>query len=262
MRPHVRRYAVAVAAIASLTLAGCGDEDAAPSGSDSPSASADGGLPSAADLQTYFAAIASRDPDQLEEALPLAGPGSIAEVYAGYNLAIATASLDGGQAPAQGEVSEVDGGYQGCEPDGAEESCVTWADLEGADGKLVDFTVDGEELDDRLKSGDGEVVESGGLGTAELLYAYQSVQSGALFVLAEVSSNGEDVGLANGEGAYSDSAGGEILATSTLGPSELAGDSQATIALIFQGAELGGSVTIPLYSADYQTHEELRLETE
>ena len=44
----------------------------------------------------------------------------------------------------------VDGGFEACGGTGPPDQCATWADLEGEDGKLTDFTVNGTKLDDSL----------------------------------------------------------------------------------------------------------------
>ncbi len=261
MRSYPHRAAAAAVVAACLVLTGCGDSDDKPdSGTDGAGQGSDA-LPSDDELTAYFSAIASRDADQLEAAVSLAEPGSIAHTYAGYSLAVAHASLDGGAPAPSGELAEIDDGYRGCEQVDGGESCVTWSDLEGADGKLVSFTIDGESLDERLTSGTGETVESGGLVSAELLYAYRSVQSEDLFILAEVHSDAEAVSIAGSEATYLDETGQEVSAERTFGAVQLPADSDATVAVVFDGAAPGGVLTVPVYSEDFATEELLEIET-
>lgn len=261
---NLRRRVVAVAAATCLTLAGCsGADDPDDSGDpDGPGdGSPSGGASAPADLETYFAAIAHRDPDELESAIALARPGSIAYDYAGYTLAIATASLGEGTTPHRGELSEAGDGFRGCEQVNGEESCVTWSDVEVVDGQLVDFTIDGERLDDRLSTGDGEPVSSGTLAEATLLYTYQSVQSGALYVLAELTTAEAPVSLDLGDVTYRGDAGLDLHALDILGPTELEAGSTATIALVFPSGETGGVAGVTLHGDDPATEEELELAT-
>ena len=258
MLGHARRATVACLMLL-LVVSGCADEPDATGGPGDSAAAAE--LPSDQDLEAYFEAVATRDPEKLEKAEALAQPGSIAHTYAGYLLAVARAVTDGGQTPASGELTEVEGGYQGREQLDGGESCVTWADLEGADGKLVDFTIDGESLDNRLVAGGGQRVESGRLASAELLYAYESVQSGKLFVLAEIASNDEPIAIGSLDATYEDPAQGELGALEGLGPSTLGAASSATVAVIFAGARGGGPVTLPILTEDFAVTEELTLPT-
>lgn len=121
-----------------------------------------------ADIEAYFDAFATGDPNEMDDAKGLASPGSIAEAYLIHQSAAANASLDGGLGTFESKVSKVDGGYNLCStpPDGEEENCTVYADFKSARGKLSSFTIAGRDLADRLAIGDWrqEIHQSGKSG--------------------------------------------------------------------------------------------------
>ena len=62
---------------------------------------------------------------------------------------MAAATAAGQDSPAIPDVEEVDGGFKACVGDSSDQ-CATWTDLEGKDGKLTDFDINGIELSDLL----------------------------------------------------------------------------------------------------------------
>lgn len=264
----------AALAMAAAILVGCGTDDVKPAEGDgsvatvdngpSPTASgeAEGGtdLPSDEEVEAYFDAVSTYDIDDLELAMELSEPGSIAEAYAGYILASANSAIDGG-VPLEGEEPrKVTGGYESCPPEDPE-SCATWTDIEGRDGRIVKFRVNGEDIGDRLAAGNGQSVQAGSLARAELLYAYRSVQSDALFVLVRIESGEAPITVATYEGTYRAPEGRQSQSSQNSGPTELMGDSSATVALVFPGAEVGGTTAFPIYSDDFMTERVVELKT-
>lgn len=219
-------------------------------------------LPSEEDLQEYFDAAAGYDVAQLEEARALAEPGSIAEAYVGYLAASMTAYVDGGAPGLEGTTAEREGdGYEFCPDPTDDDTCLLFENIEGRDGKIVNFTINGESLDERLSVGSKKPARAGELGSARLLYAYQSVQSGALFVIAEVRSGQEPVTVASYEATYRSPKGRQSKATEFQGPSDLGADSTANISLAFPGAEPGGTATLKFFSDDFMTEKVVELKT-
>jgi hypothetical protein len=265
------------AAVFALVLAGCSGDEAKPASGDDDSVAqvdpdpstppaetssepVDTDLPSDDDIEAYFNAVSTYDVGDLKHAMKLSEPGSIAEAYAGYFLGAANASIDGGY-PLAGDLPiKVDGGYKACTGKG-EDACVTWADVEGRDGKIVNFTINGKELGPRISAGTGKSVDAGSLGQVKLLYAYQSVQSGGMFVVAEVRSGAAPITIGSYQATYRSREGRQSTAAETTGPTELAAKSLATIVLSFPNAEPGGTVTIPMFSEDFMTDGQAVLKT-
>jgi hypothetical protein len=235
---RLARACVPAAAVLVLALvAGCSSD-----GDDN-----DSGLPSDDDLATYFDAVASYDPDQLAEAREIAADGSPAEGYVAYLSDFAASAIAAGQPVAPAEATDVDGGFEACGGAGAADECVTWADLDGEDGKLTDFTVSGVPVDDSLVDLTGQApIESPGLYTVQPEHAYRSPQSGTLFVIVTITAG--DAPLSPEPGIYieQDQA---LNGVETRAPRTIEPGASTPVILAFpdaQQAALDGSVTFGL----------------
>lgn len=236
------RVAALVAVLLLVVAAGCSSDD---DGGEHP------GLPSDAELATYFDAVASYDPDQLAEAQELAADGSPAQGYAAYLGDFSTSAIAAGQPVPGAEAQEVDDGFKACGGTGAADECVTWADFDGEDGKLTDFTVAGVPVDESLVDlTDQAPIESPGLYTVQPEYAYRSPQSDTLFVLVTITAG--DAPLSPEPGIYIEQDqtlnGVETRAPRTIDPG-----SSTPVILAFPKAEdaaLDGSVTFGLRVGD------------
>ena len=244
--------------LASLLLAGCGD-GASERASDPPkdratsasTASVSSGLPSEADLATYFGAVASYDPDQLTEAAKIAALGSVAAEYVGYLHAFAESAIAGGDPAPAAEAEAVGGGYRACGGTGLPDECVVWGDLEGRDGKLVSFTINDRPVDPELTylEKSPELEGSGGL-LVHPLYAYRSIQSGTLFVLASVSAGRHTVEVDATSARYVVDRT-ELPGEDTRGPRLVAAGRTETVMFAFvnaAGLPLDGDVTFTVLS--------------
>lgn len=179
----IPRVVVALLVALALLSACSGDDD------DPPSPVTSSALPTDDELADYFGAVASYDPARLEAAVEVAAPGSPAEDYLGYLRGFAASAVAGGQPVEAAEAAPVEGGFEACGGSGAADECVTWSDLVGEGGALADFSVDDVALDDSLiPLGDQEPISPDGLFTVQPTYAYESPQSGSLFVLVEVTA--------------------------------------------------------------------------
>ena len=249
-RSGAARLVVAVALLlgAASTLSSCGDDD--PSATSS--ASADQALPPAADVEAYFAAVASYDPDRLTEALADTEPGSIAADYAGYLAALSRAAIAGGDPVPGAEIHATADGFKACGGTGGPQDCVEWADFEGHGGKLTGFTINGESLDGRLVAGDGTNVPAGDLAGVRLAFAYQSVQSGDLFVVVDVDA-AEDVTIRSEGAVYRLADGTPVHTSRYVGPTGTPADTQATVVLVFPQVAVGGRVDLDLVTADQRS---------
>jgi hypothetical protein len=141
----------------------------------------------------------------------------------------------------------VDGGFEACGGAGAADECVTWADLDGEDGKLTDFTVSGVPVDDSLVDLTGQApIESPGLYTVQTEYAYRSPQSGTLFVLVTITAG--DVPLSPEPGIYIEQ-DQTLNGVETRAPKTIEPGASTPVVLAFPKAEqaaLDGSVTFGL----------------
>jgi hypothetical protein len=252
---------VAVLVVVGGLLTSCGDDPSEPSATASTStatASTDD-LPSEAELEDYFAAVASYDPDRLERALASTEPGSVAASYAGYLQALAQAYVDSGRPVPGATIEPADGGgFTACGGTGRADDCVVWSDFEGRDGKLVDFTIDDQDLATRIRTGAATSVPAGSLGDVEIAHAYQSVQSNDLFVVVEVTGE-QDVTIRSGRATYA-VAGSGVAASRYVGPTGTAATGTATIVIVFPQVALGGVVTLELVGPD-QLSESVELAT-
>lgn len=125
----------------------------------------------------------------------------------------------------------------------------------------MSFKVNGQDLGPRISTGSGSVLRAGELGSAKFLYAYQSVQSGNLYVILGVKSRANKINVGSYEAKYRALTGRQSTASAVAGPTELAPHSSATIAMTFTGAKPGGVVTMPLLSENFETSRELQIKT-
>jgi len=223
-------------------VAGCG-------GNDEPEPATGPGLPSQADLESYFEAITSSDPDQIGKAASaVAAEGSLAQGYATYVGEVAVAAAAGGTPIEPADVDEVDGGFKAC---AGEDQCVTWTDLEGKGGKLVSFTVNDTKLQDLLVDLTGQPpIESAGLYEVQPEWAYRLPLSGTLNVVVTITA--ADVPLSAKAGIYIES--DKILHGSPpAGPGVVEPGASSPVVLPFpkaQDAKLDGQVTFNLRMDD------------
>ena len=205
-------------------------------------------LPDEDEVEAYFDAASTHDVVALDRAVKLAEKDSVAEAYAAHLLAYANASLDGGTPLSGSLVDPIDDGFESCDDEG----CVRWADIRGRDGKLVDFTVNGESLEGRMSAGDGTRVAAGELAQVTMVSAYKSVTSEGLDVVAEVRTGGVPIKLGLYEATYRSPEGRETVVAEFVGPSSLDSRSTATVVMSFPDADIGGLVTAPIFSSDFQ----------
>ena len=192
VRLRVPALLVSVLLTAGL-VAGCSD--------DPPKPATGPGLPSQADLKSYFQAITGSDIDALKTVqTDVAADGSPAQGYAAYITEYDLAA-NAAEAPVEPfDVEEVDNGFKACIGDSPDQ-CVTWTDLEGRDGKLANFTINGSSLDDLLVDLRAQApIESPGLYTVQPEWAYHQPTSGRLYVALSITAH--DVALSTREGTY------------------------------------------------------------
>ncbi len=231
---RLRLLSVVPVVLALTLVSGCSD-DAKPSA-----------LPSDDDLATYFGAIASYDVDRLAKAEDIAADGSPAQEYARYQQLYAIASTAGGNPLPSAEAEPVEGGFKACQDAGEGEECATWADLQGEDGRLSDFTVNGSDIKDALLSlEDQQPIDVDGLFTVQPTYAYRSPPLQVLFVLVSVTAADLPLEVQSRRAIYVEQ---DTLLTGadSRGPTAVEPGQTQTVILAFPEAEdaaLDGQVT-------------------
>jgi len=241
---RLRLLSVVPVVLAMVLVSGCSDDDSPGGGSSSSGSSA---LPSDDDLTAYFGAVASYDVDQLAAAEEIAAEGSPALEYVRYQQRYATASEAGGNPLLPAEAQPVDGGFEACIDAGEGEECATWADLQGEDGRLSDFTVNGVDIKDALLSlADQPPVDVDGLFTVQPLYAYVSPPRQVLFVLVEVTAADVPLEVLSRRALYVEQVA-LLQGADSRGPTTVDPGQTQTVILAFPKAEdvvLDGQVTL------------------
>lgn len=259
-----------------LLLTACADASVAPASSDdsasvvdqsqtessSPTPSTDRKAPSEQDFTAYFDGIASLKISDLEEAIELAAPGSLAEAYATYQKGLTQSAIDGGT-PFQDTVSsvkEVDGGYEYCVT-GATSQCFTNTEITAKDGKIASFSINGKPLKGRLQIGNGKATAVSGLDAkATFIAAYEATSGDTLVVIFSMKT-GPSTSMSGIQGSYRSPEGRQSSAGMMNGPFELGRDSLANYALYFPNADLGGDITVSMWDQGSPTEGTVTLHT-
>lgn len=240
------RWPVAAAGVAVLTglLAGCSGD---------PEPATGPGLPSQSQLEAYFAAITSGDVDAMVRVgSDLAAEGSAAQGYAAYVAEFTTSLTAAGEPPDAADVEAVDGGFKACVGD--TDQCATWTDLEGADGKLADFSINDKPMSSLLVDLTGQQpVVSDGLYEVQPDWAYHQPSSGNLLVVCTVTAS--DVPLTPKPGVYIE--GKDIIdGDASPGLATVEAGTSSPVVLSFPGATdiaLDGAITFDLEVGDEST---------
>lgn len=212
--------------------------------------------PSSGDLKAYFEDLASEDPATMDGARKLAAPGSVAQAYAIHQIAATNAFLDGGTPADKQVLTSINGGFKNCQTDitNGDAPCTTFTKLSSTAGKISSFAVGGQDISKRISLGDGKTTAVGGLGDAKFISSYVT-SANALWVIFEVHSKSQTLEINTTSFKYRAPDGRQSTASSDTfgGPTELQGDSKATIIAIFDKAAPGGEVTMDFSDKDYNT---------
>ncbi len=237
--------------MAALAVAGCsssgdGDQvgDSSPTSVDE-TATATSVDPAAVDVaEQYLQALTADDGPDLDAMTELSAPDSVAERYAVHTGALADLQAAAGE-PASGDEVRVEGdtviATLVC-PGGATVD-TTWADFTlDDDGLLVDFTINGTALDDRLVVGGASETVDG--VTISVVSAFELVTNDSPVVILEIDNGG--AGPYRLRGASYEAPDG---ATVTSNPDQGRGllvpaDGTNRALLIFAPAPFAGTLTL------------------
>jgi len=211
---------------------------------DDPKPATGPGLPSQAVLKSYFEAVASGDAEEMDRARSdVAAPGSPADGFAAYVVKADQAAATDGTKDDPLDVEEVDGGFRACIAEG---QCVTWTNLQGADGRLATFNVGDDPLDGSLVDLTAQApIESAGLYEVQPDWAYR-LPSGALNVVVTVTAS--DIPLSPKPGTYIE---GDVVlkGAKDVYPASIDAGTSSPVVLSFDDADdvkLDGQITFNL----------------
>jgi hypothetical protein len=251
-----------VVAFFALVASACGGSDVRQTtgGADSKVAEAPEG-PSNEDVRDYLANIFSGDLAKKKAALVQAQEGSVAHAYAYHQMQVAQAQVDGGEDLGEPEtVTESDGAFRVCEKGkSSDDACSTYGDVKAQGSKIVSFTIDGNSLPERISIGNGRKFKAGSLGTVKLLSAYQTISRG-MFIVVEAQSGPDKVTI-DAAPKYRGANGRQAIAGGVSGVTDLDADSTTNLAMVFENAEAGGTLTLTMMDADYGNPQEVKIKT-
>jgi len=202
-------------------------------------------LPSAATLRVYFNGVAEDTVSSLAKAQAAALPGSAAAGYVTYLGAAARAVTDSGsEATGPGaSAEERNGGYRFCNGKDSAENCYRYTDITGADGKVVDFSVNGKPVGDRIAVGTGSPSPATGVdGRAQFVAAFEATASDDLFVAVRIEATGE---LSEVHATY-DVSGSPSPSSRMAGPRTVRAGATGSYVFAFPKAALGGTLTLTM----------------
>lgn len=252
--------------LCALLLTGCGGSDVRPADADStvtqvdqgaeapveastPTPSEEPDLPSDDDVRAYVDAVASSNVATFEKAMKLTKTGSLAEAYLTYEIASENANIDGGYPTSSTLVgiTSKKGGYQACYTgDAADPVCFLYTDVEGSDGKIVDFTINGLELENRISVGNGTFVPGTAYGVSgKFATSYVTAADNNLIITFQLHTTAVPVSIISA--TYRSPDGRQSQAANIAGPYDLAPRSLANFSAMFPGAKPGGTVTLSFY---------------
>lgn len=256
---RISALALLIPALFALTLTACGETPlASPAPDASPSEkveetvepTADPEMPTNDELLAFVEAIASEKTASLEEAESLVQEESPAAGYLKYYAHNINAQIDAGIyfSDVSSTVEEVDGGFSSCSDVLGEKECIEYTEFEGKDGLLVNFEVEGRNLEDRLVMGSGEAVPGVAGSELEFISAYMNASDSHLIVSYDMTSGGS--GLEMPAISYRGEDGRQSQAEEHYGSWSLAPDSKSSYVAYFPNASLGGEIHVEMWTSD------------
>lgn len=208
--------------------------------------------PTLQEIAPFFAAIVGGDPATIRSASEeLAAPGSNAHTYATYYAGYTQAMRDAGLGSETGqELETLQDGFNICGADlDGSRKCDEFGNFTYSGGLLTDFDAGGTPIAGRIIPGSGEALPLGASGTVKLLAAYRSIANYVIFVV-EVQSAVNQLTVSYSS-TYQAPDGRQSDPAELVGPFELRAGSLANYALVYPGAEFGGTLRLEAYDATY-----------
>jgi hypothetical protein len=255
---------VAAALVPLVLLAACGGTDVKPASGESanvadqspgatasPSTTGDPNLPSEDTLNKYFDGLGTDTLDSLQESIDAAQPGSPAFAYATYLRGFDQAAIDGGAPDDEvADTTKIDGGFKLCQGSGSDETCYEYKDIEGADGKVSNFTVNSKPIANRLTIGNGKaVMATGSSSSATFIAAFVSSTGNSLYIVVSIKAGSKGVGLVQAK--YLSPEGRHSESSDDTGPSDLDPGALANFGFAFPSAKIGGTLKLTISDSNY-----------
>lgn len=208
-------------------------------------------------VKEFFQAFATGQPRKMRRMLKLASPGSPAEAYARVQHAVAEVRTSQGTAE-ESAFEVTPKGIRLCSF-GEVRECTHFVDITVDDGQVVSWANNKEPLAPRTV---GTTAMGSALQTRfTVVGAFFSVQSDALIIAVDAHNRGEDtVDVAVESAEYVAKNGRQASASGADGPDEVRPGARAAYILSFAGVRPGGTLYIPVNSADFSREDEVSAE--
>ncbi len=264
------------AVVVVVALAACSGGTSSTVGDGAPVVTVNGGDEASdapANVKTYFDSFHSDLPNVAQKAVDVSQPESLAATYAERFVAKATATkaIGGFTADQKTEVEygndsvttcqTIGGSTQALEDQGMN-PCTTYSDIKtDSDGLLQSFKIDDIDLAPRLHGPGASVTDAG--VTADVLYAYRSVQSDTLEVGLKITNTTDSPVRLNTFGVtYVDPNGQQGSASGSTGPPELLPGASANYTIGYSAPlDVGGILHLTGSADDFATQLEFNLQT-
>ncbi len=252
----MRKLALLAAPIALVVVACGGNEPAVTKQADTTTTTAaESQAKDGEAVRAYFEAFASGDAERMRaEMLPVSAPGSAAALYAIHQAAVAESLAAGGVPGIEESVTFSDDKVTSCfkNPISQEdEDCGDFTNFIVNDaGLLTDFDSNGQTVSSRLgKSDSSEAVAMG--ATVKFVSAYKAGSNDDLVIVVEVAAGPTETTVGNYSASYVGGDGKQLTASTSTGPSDLKPGARAYYGMVFSGGDLGGTVSVEVFDADY-----------
>ena len=191
---------------------------------------------------------------KMHRVFTLAAPGSIAEAYVKEQYGVTLALQQAGNSMDASSFTKAGDSYKSCQSESAQgKSCVRWGNVEADGNRIANFTVSGKSLKGRLSAGSGKATPVGSLGSVQVKASYQSVQSGALFVVFSLKARSLPLMVDRTDSAYLTKNGTQVTAQDLSGPNTLLPHAVGNYYIAFPHVPVGGHLVLNLI--DQQNYE-------
>lgn len=248
----MKKFSLAFAGFSIFALAACGAPSqpgtgatAGESESGSASASSVSESDEASLLKEYFDAYASSDPEAMRSASENVAEGSVAQKYITHQANVVEANDASGYERYVQEAEFNDDSVAICYEG---DDCGEFAALTFDEGKLSSFTIDGNDIEDRVTVGDGSIVESQEVAGFEVVSAYQAIE-GTLMAVVRFHAYDRPMDYSY-VATYRQPSGQQVDDVDSDIPSRVAEDSNQLGIVYFPRSENGGDMFLKYSTED------------